>query len=107
MKAISPSSLESIKENLKVPQFDPNWIFLKLLLLMQSHFWFQSNWPYAPYLYMVLNNLLRNVIKHFVEANEVKVGVDVDNDENVLCFKMVDLGFLIKSEIKKVKSIKM
>lgn len=108
VKATSPLSLETIKECLKDPMIGPKLGFFKTLAADAEPFLseFQSNWPYAPYLYTELNNLLRNVMKRFVKADEVKVGVDLGNEENLLSLKMVDLGFLTKSEIRKVKNCK-
>lgn len=97
-----------LKESLDDSMLGPKIAFFKSLALDAEPFLreFQSSWPLVPFLYTGLNNLIQEVMKRFVKPDKVKLSMDLDNEENLLSFKKVEIGFLARSEINKLEKPK-
>lgn len=57
---------------------------------------FQSNWPLTPFLHTNLSLRVDTLMERIVKRSEIKISVDLTNEENLLHYNKVQIGFSTK-----------
>lgn len=64
---------------------------------------FQSDWPLIPFLHSALNSLLQTIMERFVKSECVKSNIDFMNEENLLKYSEIEIGFETNRKFKNGK----
>lgn len=72
---------------------------------------FQTNEPLSPLLYEQLQGTLRNIMSRFVKEDVLKsltnfASVDFKTETNLISTKIIDLGFSVKTALRKLNQVK-